>query len=167
MRRRNPSRLALGAALGLVVLIVLSALSAFSYVSANRWVDHTLEVRQRTDAWAVTVLDAARGVHGYLLSGQSAFLAPYQNAVERETRQAERIASLVQDNPRQLENVRQAAAHARATMAFFADVVALEGAGHRDVALARVATGEGQRDIDTFRADTDRMRGEESRLLVI
>jgi PAS domain S-box-containing protein len=153
--------------LGLVALIVLSALSALSYVSANRWVDHTLEVRQRTDAWAVTVLDAARGVHGYLLSGQSAFLAPYQNAVERETHQADRIANLVQDNPRQVENVRQTAADARATMAFFADVVALEGAGHRDEALARVATGEGQRDIDTFRADTDRMRGEESRLLVI
>jgi PAS domain S-box-containing protein len=167
MRRRNPSRLALGAAFGLVALIVLSALSALSYVSANRWVDHTLEVRQRTDAWAVTVLDAARGVHGYLLSGQSAFLAPYQNAIERETQQAERIASLVQDNPRQAENVRQAAADARATVAFFADVVALEGAGHRDEALARVATGEGQRDIDMFRADADRMRGEESRLLVI
>src|ERR1700684_530827 len=118
MRRRNPSRLALGAAFGLVALIVLSALSALSYVSANRWLDHTLEVRQRTDAWAVTVLDAARGVYGYLLSGRSAFLAPYQNAIERETQQGERIASLVQDNPRQVENVRQAAADARATVAF-------------------------------------------------
>src|SRR4051794_24945208 len=95
----------LGAALGLFSLIALFALAALSYASANRWLQHTLLVRRTADDWLLTLLDAESSVRGYVLTQQSAFLQPYEEALSRERVLVRQLRQSVPDNPHQLDNV--------------------------------------------------------------
>jgi len=63
-----------GATLGLMIAIGLSEVSIVAYFSANRWVNHTLEVEQEIDQWVLSLLDAQTNVRGYAVSGQHEYL---------------------------------------------------------------------------------------------
>jgi PAS domain S-box-containing protein len=166
MPRQNQRRAILGAALGLGAVIVLSALAAASYVSANRWVDHTLEVQKQADEWTIALLESGTAVRGYVVSGQPDLLAPYDAAARRERVEAATVRGLVVDNPVQAQNVEAADHDAQEAMKRFRELVALMNAGRREEALALVATGDGQRTIDTFRVDAQHIRAEEDERLV-
>jgi PAS domain S-box-containing protein len=166
MPRQNQRRAILGAALGLGAVIVLSVSAGVSYVSANRWVDHTLEVQKQADEWTIALLESGTAVRGYVVSGQPDLLAPYDVAARRERVEAAIVRGLVVDNPVQAQNVEAADHTAQVAMKRFRELVALMNAGRREEALALVATGDGQRTIDAFRVDAQRIRAEEDERLV-
>src|SRR5262245_58835991 len=68
------------------------------YLSATRWVDHTLAVRLETYEWLTSMLDAETAARGYVASGQPAFLEPYNAALRRERQESATVRSLIVDN---------------------------------------------------------------------
>ncbi len=165
MPRPRSDFVILCAAVGIAVAVAITAATSISYVAANRWVDHTLEVDQEADEWLIAVLDTQTGLRGFVLSGTPIFLAPYESAISRERARAAHLKELVQDNPTQAANVDTTDHDALRMMAFFAEVLALAKTAPHDEVLRLIATGEGQRRMDAFRADIDRIRADETRLL--
>jgi PAS domain S-box-containing protein len=164
--RWSEDRLFVVAALALAAIVALSASAATAYVSSNRLVDHTLEVRQAADAWTMSLLDAETSVRGYVVSPAPSMLGPFQSIRTTEPAEVARLRALVADNAPQVERVDATERDARAVLDRLIDLVALVDAGRRDVALARIASGEGQPVMQSFRAGARAIRAEEERLLV-
>ncbi len=164
--RSNAQRLYLGAALGLVVVVVLCAAALDAYVSSARWVDHTLEVRQESYEWLTAVLDANSAAHDYIATGQTGPLVPFEAALATEQAKASLVRSLVNDNAAQVLNVEATRVDARAVLDDLHELVSLAKAGHRDDALSMLESEERARRLDGFRSDVHRIRDEEQRLLV-
>jgi PAS domain S-box-containing protein len=158
-------RLSLGAALSLVSLIAICAAGAGAYVSAVRWVDHTLEVRQVAYEWLTAVLDAESGARGYIASGHTDFIEPYRRAIESERAAAALVSTLVADNPAQLDNVASGNRDAEIIVNHLRELVALVDAGRRDEALSQLSSMAIKAEMDAFREDVHRIRAAEERLL--
>jgi PAS domain S-box-containing protein len=86
------------------VLIALVAAAIYSFAglsTATTWVRHTDEVRVRIAQLKSTLLDAETGLRGYLLTGDEAFLAPYERARSTWRPQLDELRALTTDNPDQ------------------------------------------------------------------
>jgi PAS domain S-box-containing protein len=163
---RNDSPLFMGAALGLVVVIGLFSAAIVAYAAANERIDHTVKVDHMADEWLASLLAAETEARGYLITGQAAFLDPYNVALKRERASAAQVKSLVTDNETQVRNVEIAERDAAAATDRLRETVALVRAGHRDEAVGTLASGEGNLEMEAFREDIGRIRAEEGRLLV-
>lgn len=75
--------------------------------SAQRWVNHTLAVRDQIDSTELLLLDAEAGMLGYLLTGDPSLLAPYQAAQQQYPLAIARLRDLMADNPLQLDRLGQ------------------------------------------------------------
>jgi len=155
-----------GAAASLAAVIALSAFAALSYVSANRWVDHTLDVRQAADEWTIALLDAATSARESIRSDPPILRSRLDGAIEEERARASRMRRLVADNSIQTENVEVADRDALAALAHLRALVALVDGGRRAEGLLLLQTGEGQRLVDVFRGDARHIVSEEGSLLV-
>ena len=165
MPRPRHDRLALGVSLGLAIVIVLSGLAVASYLSVNRWVDRTLLVQQEVDEWTIALIDAWSGGRASIVTGQTSLLGASDAAVDLERAKAASVAALAADSPTQVENVETARRDAETAIAGFRELVALSRSGHRDEVIDRIFAGDGRGQMATFRADTQRIRSEEERLL--
>ena len=86
----------------LLLALLLGGLYSFvSLSSANTWLRHTDEVRVKVALLGATLLDAETGLRGYLFTGKTSFLAPYDGAREKWRRQLDEVRALTSDNPEQ------------------------------------------------------------------
>lgn len=76
-------------------------LGAQRLIKDFEWVSHTNAVIGRLDELEAGLRDAESAQRGYLLTGDTDYLADYRNARDLLPRSYERLASLTADNPRQ------------------------------------------------------------------
>jgi PAS domain S-box-containing protein len=153
------------AALGLIALLCLATFAGASYVSALRWVDHTLDVLKVSDEWMVAVLDTKARARGYAFSEDPSFLGTFEASLGRERAAAQRLGELVQDNPNQLRNVKAADALALAAMQASQELVEAIRRGRRDEALKLFATQQSKQHTRAFTAHWREIQVEEELLL--
>src|SRR4051812_26293840 len=91
---RNDSPFFLGAALGLSVVIALFSAAIVAYAAANEWIDHAVQVDHSADEWLSSLLAAETEARGYVITGQPAFLEPYDDALVRERASAAHVRAL-------------------------------------------------------------------------
>ena len=70
------------------------------------WVEHTDQVISNANDGLRLSVDQESGMRGYLISGNAAFLQPYEQARPRIKAAMEGLRELVADNPAQVERVR-------------------------------------------------------------
>src|SRR6185312_15664372 len=102
--------LQIGFGLSLLLLIIASAASFSSINSlmdASRWVDHTDSAIIKTDKALFILRDAESGQHGFLLTGDSSYLADFSGALDRLHPIVDSISEMTGDNPVQVQNVRE------------------------------------------------------------
>ena len=127
--------------------------------SAAEWQLHTLEVLLETDDLKVATLSMVRGERGYLLTGDTAFLRPYETGL-RDTRAGlDRLARLARDNPQQRIRVRRLSTELQHLHNVLGSIVALEEAGRHGEAIALVKSGAGKDATDLI---LDELRGIET-----
>ena len=127
--------------------------------SAAEWQLHTLEVLLETDDLKVATLSMVRGERGYLLTGDTAFLRPYETGL-RDTRAGlDRLARLARDNPQQRIRVRRLSTELQHLHDVLGSIVALEKAGRHGKAIALVKSGAGKDATDLI---LDELRGIET-----
>jgi PAS domain S-box-containing protein len=160
------SRLFVGAACGLAVVVALGAAMVGAYISSSRWVEHSLEVRQQLYEWRAAVLDADTSARTYVTGGQDAVLESYASALGRERAAAIATRRLVDDNPTQVRNVEIADRQAQVVIDDFHELVALGQGGRRDEARTRLESEGSKLNMDKFRADIHDLRAEEEHLLI-
>jgi signal transduction histidine kinase len=121
-------------------------------------VAQTLQVRAAISEVNLQLLDAETAVRGYALTGQEPLLAPYWQAQAGLPGSLARLEQLVQDNPAQMERLRQVEALSHQRLA--------ELDAQRTGALPLVdSLGEGQATMTAIRAQLGAMQTEEVRLL--
>ena len=172
---RFTGRLAISATrkiLPLVIGICLLALTAISAIwltarqeDAGKWVRHTLEVQKHLGRVQLLVTRAETGQRGYVLSGDPAYLAPYQEAQARLPTEVEQIAPLTADNPRQRAALARLTPLIRRRMDVLGASVALMGMGKRAEAIQVVRSGRGLILMQQIGATTDAMMADEEKLL--
>src|SRR5215210_4264792 len=107
-------RIFVAAGIALAVLIV-NALVSFAatrdLLASQANVAHTNQVIAQLEAILSTVKDAETGQRGYLITGELAYLEPYQSAVRRLDGQVEAARALTADSPVQQGNLQQLQQH--------------------------------------------------------
>jgi signal transduction histidine kinase/DNA-binding response OmpR family regulator/CHASE3 domain sensor protein len=126
-------RLLLAIGIPVVLLVVLGTILGRQILQMSddaRWVDHTDEVIGTADGTLKQIVDQETGVRGYLVTGERAFLEPYERAAPDVG--FARLQELVADSPQQ--QARFTETHRR--YQFWLDSVAQAVEGH-DLAGAR------------------------------
>ncbi|MBD1888816.1 CHASE3 domain-containing protein [Coleofasciculus sp. FACHB-SPT9] len=103
-------RLTRAIALPLILMLVLSGilfLQLNHLLSVTRWVDHTDRVIAQANYTQRLLLDMESGIRGYLVTGNPSFLAPYQASSLLIDPAFNDLRSLISDNPRQIQRLKE------------------------------------------------------------
>jgi CHASE3 domain sensor protein len=95
-------------AVGFVLLTGVVAFTAWfvsRQESANGWVQHKLEVRERLARILSVLQDAETGQRGYLLTGDESYLDPFKRAMAEYDSDIEKLGAAVADNETQKQAV--------------------------------------------------------------
>jgi signal transduction histidine kinase/CheY-like chemotaxis protein len=168
MLTRRSVRTLLPLGLGFVLLIA-SALASIWLSSRQHtaviWVRHTLEVENRINLIRSLITDAESGQRGYLLTGQSVYLDPYERAAARIPTEIEALGQATADNPRERQNLDLLRPALQQKLSELGGSIALAHMGRGADAVAIVRTDTGRRYMSEVRDIFSRMIGEENRLL--
>jgi len=153
------------------ILLVITALSALALSAqqdqAVRWVRHTLEVENRLSLIRSLITDAETGQRGYLLTHQSIYLAPHQEAVHRLPLELSELQIATSDNAAEQREIRKLRSLVRQKLDELTETLALARVGRTDDATAVMRSGVGQHDMQLIRTVLAHMSANENRLLVI
>ena len=109
MRQAIARRLSLiGFALAAVLLVIAGGAACDRLAElrqAHRWVAHTLTIQANLAQVLSLLSDAETGQRGFLLTGQSPYLEPYDAARTRLPQELEQLRRLTRDNPSQQERI--------------------------------------------------------------
>ncbi len=145
-------RLLFAFAIGLVLATGIAVILMFFRVEeSSRIVAHTLEVRAATSDLLSQIESAEAGQHGYLLTGQEAFLEPYVRAVQHIEPALNKLRTLT-INPAQQQLLKELTPLVETKLKLIAKIVSLMRGGERDTATDAVAEGAGDRIMDDIRA---------------
>jgi signal transduction histidine kinase/ActR/RegA family two-component response regulator len=134
-------------------------------VQTEEQVTHTYEVRAAIALASAALLDAETGMRGYLLTGQEAFLAPYEKAIETVPTALAQLDRVLQDSPAQVQRMQQITSLAEQKLD---DLTALRYAGHAGGALTsrqQELLRTGSELTDALQRQFTEMNAEENRLL--
>jgi PAS domain S-box-containing protein len=133
-------------------------------LGAQRQLTQTREVLLNLETSESLLVDAETGQRGLLLTGEERYLAPYNAAVSQISPQLDALASLVADNPRQVESVAKLRSLATEKLSELQQTVELYQAGKREDARNVVLSDRGKAVMDQVRGIIGGMRTEEQRL---
>src|SRR5688500_10749435 len=89
----------------LCVVAVFSFHNTEKFTDANQLVNHTYEVADKLNQILTTSIDAQTGVRGFVITGNEAFLDPYNKSSQNILGQLDNVKKLISDNPDQQKNI--------------------------------------------------------------
>ncbi|MGB7126354.1 MAG: CHASE3 domain-containing protein [Methylovirgula sp.] len=159
---------------GLVVTIALVAaiVASIFWVSArnqsdNTWVHHTLALRQQLSDVLTLVQRAESAQRGYLLTGRSEYLLPYDKALGELPAAIKQTNELIGYSPTQQQTFGRLLGLIDNKLKETRETIDDRKAGKIDMALALVETDEGLRLMDDIHAALATMQAEENRVLSV
>jgi PAS domain S-box-containing protein len=169
MRPTQKRGLFVGVALVIAVLLVNAGVAlrqaARMHADAS-WVAHTHEVLSSLRDVLSTMKDAETGVRGFLVTGQTNFLEPYENAHRKIDGSIARFAVLTVDNPIQQARVPRLKELVANEMAVLAAAVAAQRQGGTDAARKTAEMDRGKAIMDSLRTFVGEMEEHERELRV-
>jgi len=147
-------------AIGLVAYRGTSSLTTTSYS-----VEHTHAVIEHIAALLSLMKDAETGQRGYVITGDEAFLEPYQHATGDIPKTVKDLRQLTSDNPRQQTRLDEADPLIAAKLAELKQTIDLRKASGFEPTQRIVQAGTGKKAMDDLRRVLADMDGEERELL--
>ena len=167
--RKMLSRSTLLAALPVVLALMLSGVVSFSY---NRLlkeyrdaVDHTFQTLSAIDNALMRLQDTETGQRGFIITGDDAYLAPFEAGRRGFNEVRGRLATLVADNAGQQARIAQLERLADAKLTELSDTIDIRKHDGLEAARLRVLDSTGKKAMDEIRALAADMRSAESELL--
>ncbi|MBZ5507306.1 MAG: CHASE3 domain-containing protein [Acidobacteriia bacterium] len=155
-----------GFAVLLAVLVINTAVTRRQLAvqdSNQAWVEHAQNVMLELTAYESLLKDAETGQRGYLYTGETRYLEPYNNSVAQGYPHISKLAELVADNPRQVERVDRLRTLKQQKLEDLAQTIALFKEGKKDQARSMVLSDRGRDIMKEIRAlVTEMMREERS-----
>jgi len=161
-------KIAAGFAVSLVLLI---AIGAVAYRGINKlttigqWVTHTHEVLEHIAGVLSSLKDAETGQRGYVITGDEAFLEPYNTGSGEVLNVTKELRKLTLDNPNQQKRIDAAEPLIAAKLAELKQTIDLRRSGNIDETNKIIRGGEGKRFMDDLRRILNEMDEEERELL--
>ncbi len=153
-------------AIGIVALaVIITAWINLQAVEASRLVSLSIDVRERSERFLGSLVDAETGQRGFLLTGDEHFLAPYAEGSTYLMSDLDSIERLVGDNPAQVERVRRARDLTERKLEELAATIRLRREGRQEEALRLVTQGGGNQLTQQLRETMRAVQLEENRLL--
>ncbi|WP_165188577.1 CHASE3 domain-containing protein [Caulobacter soli] len=150
----------------LVCAAVAAIVVAVTSADAERWATHSLEVRRLQAVTFSALQDAETAQRGYLLTGDHAYLEPYEQANARLPGLKRQMHALVADNSAQRQRLVDLEQAIDIKMAELDRTVAQARAGQADAAIARLKTNAGKAMMDRVRVLSQRFEDAEANLLI-
>lgn len=126
---------------------------------------HSYDVLLSIGTVQVGLTDLETGQRGYVLTGDSAYLQPYEAARAALDKRLTDLASLTRDNPAQQRSLTALRDLATQKVSELDETIGLRRDKGFDAAVAVVRTGRGKAAMDQIRVVLDQMHTEEMRLL--
>jgi methyl-accepting chemotaxis protein len=162
------AKIGAGYALALLILLLIGGLA---YTNTNRlieaanWRSHTHTVLVQLEDLYAQLLDAQTGERGYLLSGDEAYLEPYNAARGRIEAGLNAIRKLVADNPNQLRRLDALSPVVASQLAALQTTIEIRKAKGLTEAVREISLGEAKKRMDAIRNLVSGMESEERELL--
>jgi methyl-accepting chemotaxis protein len=152
------------AAFILLVLALVGYLNAHRLIENERWVAHTQLVRGELNGLLLLLIDAETGERGFTITGNEAFLEPYQAALASIAKKFDELRTLtVEDGVQhQLESTR---ALIDAQLGLLKNSIEQRRSGGIDASARMLLSGEGKRTMDQVRRKFAEMDEAERALL--
>jgi signal transduction histidine kinase/CheY-like chemotaxis protein len=132
--------------------------------SATIQVQRTLEVENRLATVLSLMQDAETGQRGFLLTGRSEFIGPYDQALVAIDPQLTALTRTIEGEPHQMANAVRLQAAANARRAIMRDILVRYRRGESVASLA-ARLDDGRQAMDTLRRIIADMKADEERLL--
>jgi methyl-accepting chemotaxis protein len=161
-------KLAFGFAVSSTFLIAIGIAAYWSIyvlIATAGSVTHTQKVLEHVSVLLSQMKDAETGQRGYLLTGDPAYLEPFQAASAGTSAVLAELRSLTADNPKQQARIVEVEALTTAKFNELKRTIDLRRSGHADEALKIMLTGEGKKVMDALRAVCEQINREERELL--
>ncbi len=156
---------AIGVTFGaLLVLVAVTWLNTEQLIDDARWVDHSKDVIGEIEGAFSAVKDAETGQRGFLLTGDEAYLGPYQAAIVELPRRLARIATLT-DNPAELVRAARLRSLAEDRLSQLARSIEMARIGRQDEVRAFIRNSAGRETMDALRQTVAEMRSAERAVL--
>ncbi|HVB34489.1 MAG TPA: CHASE3 domain-containing protein [Patescibacteria group bacterium] len=162
------SKLVVGVAAALAVLVAVGVLSYNRILDEStdaQWVDHTHQVIDTLDAVLTDLIDAETGQRGFLLTGETSYLQPYNSALAHLNSDFDRARKLTADNPSQQRRLARMSPLIAAKLAELKETIGIRRSKGLIVSADMVRTDTGKRRMDQIRSVIARMKQEEEGLL--
>ena len=147
-------------AIGLVSYRSIDSLTRTSYL-----VTHTHTVLERMANLLGELVDAETGQRGFVITGDDAYLEPYQSAAASTPKLLKELRELTSDNPDQQKRMDALEPLAAARFAILKRIIDLRRQAGLDTAAKAIQLGEGKKVMDELRRVFDQMENAERELL--
>jgi len=150
-----------------IVVNILSWSSLTYQQTANGWTVHTYEVLDRVDAIVAAMVDRETGVRGYLLSGDEAFLEPYEGGSKNYSEAFDKAVQLTSDNATQQKRFAELDALVKGWVTEVAEkeIALMKDPATVEQARAMEIGGAGKKWMDGVRAKAAEIAADETGLL--
>ncbi len=162
------SKIASAFGLALAVLVVVGVVSRDStnkLIISAEWVRHTHQVLAGLDQFMSALKDAETGQRGYLITGETRYLEPYQNARSVADQKLKQVRELTADNPNQQQRLIALEPLVDSKFAELQETISLRREKGFAPAAQVVVTDRGKNAMDWIRKLVSDMEAEETSLL--
>jgi len=133
-------------------------------IANQEWTEHTQQVLLELAQTESLLKDAETGQRGFLYTGDSKYLAPYDLAVDQIEPRIENLARLTADNPNQQARIPELRKLSQQKLGELHQTILLYESGDRDGAKALVQTDAGLSTMESIRRLMAEMEKEETSL---
>ena len=163
---RSRSLVALAPAVVTFAVIALALVNFRSLQRAVEWVDHTRQVIDRSDALLARTVDAETGQRGYLVTGDTEFLAPRSGARRDALQALADVRQLTTDNPIQQARLDTIVSEIGVRFVMLDSGIVLRRAGQTAPLMKGDLLRAGRQRMDHVRQLIGAVKAEETALLV-
>ena len=154
---------------GLIALLALTATMTWDRFAAERsargWTEHSYQVLGVISDLEISVRDSESGERGYLLTGNSDYLAPYEAALGQVSLLLGEVQGLTADNPTQQAHLHALAPAFQRRTQQLAQAIQVRRDGGLATAAKAFSTEAGQQTVTLIEQTLGAMAAEEQRLL--
>ena len=163
---RPSLRLTIISTFGLLAVAITGSILLFlSVIKAQDWVEHTLIVQKTGESLLGALRDAETGQRGYIVTGDQAYLEPYEKALKTIPGLQAKLFELTADNPDQQIRLNALGILITQKSNELKQTVELKRTGNYADASSLIASNLGKAAMDNIREDVGKIVGDENALL--
>jgi len=136
-------------------------------VADNQWLTHTIRVKVQLEVVLNHLIDVETGERGFVLTGDPAFLDPYERSLQSLDLALAVLGRATSDNPTQRHLLAALGPAVQEKVALSQAVITMRRRRGLAAALPLVAGGQGKQSMDAIRSLLAEMQVEENRLLTL